>query len=310
MKKILIFICSVLLFAACYEHEHIQGEYVDYGRAYDTTSTDPAWKFVSQYYYKYAKHIILDPKPEDYIFNFQYKYDVKLNTLRDDKEYIAKAVGAFKELFLDCYGEDAREMMFPYALILADSLKSYGNGEYVSQKIITTDRYIAFAVNDEVINYTEEEKVELSRLWNSTFLQYCINKMKWTAPEEFYPYTDAELDKQETRWFPVEGGTEQAPNPPMSDIYWEKGFPTANWTWNYPPDSYDWDKRQWGYEASSSREGYLEKFIEFLLTTPQETIDGAIAKHAKLKKAHDVLDNSLKENFGIDYRTMIYEAKK
>lgn len=299
MKKILIFICSVLLFAACYEHEHIQGEYVDYGRAYDTTSTDPAWKFVSQYYYKYAKHIILDPKPEDYIFNFQYKYDVKLNTLRDDKEYITKAVGAFKELFLDCYGEDAREMMFPYALILADSLKSYGNGEYVSKKIITTDRYIAFAVNDEVINYTEEEKVELSMLWNSTFLQYCINKMKWTAPEEFYLYSEEEYKKKEN-WFIT--GVEEGD----MDAVWERGYPYGKWDWYYDED----DNKEYGYAVSASRSGYLEKFIEFLLTIPQETIDGAIAKHAKLKKAHDVLNNSLKENFGIDYRTMVYKAKK
>lgn len=308
MKKILIFMCSVWLFAACYEDEHIQGEYIDYGRAYDTTSTDPVWKFVSQYYYQYGKHIILDPKPEDYIFNFQHKYDVKLNTLRDDKAYIAKAVETFKELFFNCYNDDARRMMFPYALILADSLKSFGNGEYILQKMITTNRYIAFAVTEELVNATEEDKVAMSMQWNSTFLQYCINKIGWTAPEEFYPYTDDELDKQETRWFPVEGGTEQAPNPPLSDIYWSKGFPIARWTYNYANGNYD--VKIWGYEASSSRSGYLEKFIEFLLTTPQETIDAAIAKHEMLRKAHDVLDNSLKESFGIDYRTMIYKPKK
>lgn len=308
MRKILIFVSCVLLFVACYEDEHIQGEYIDYGRAYDTTSTDPAWKFVSQYYYKYTKHIILDPKPEDYVFNFQNKFPVKMEMLRNDKAYIADAVYVFKELFLDCYGDDARKKMFPYALILADSLKNYGNGEYVSQKIITTNRYIAFEVNNEVINSTEEEKVAMSMLWNNTFLQYCINKIGWTAPEEFYPYTDEELKKQKTRWFPIEGGTAQAPNPPLCDIYWEKGFPIASWTYNYANG--DYFTKIWGYEASATRVGYLEKFIEFLLTTPQETIDGAIARHAKLKKAHDVLDNSLKENFGIDYRTMVYKAKK
>lgn len=298
MKKILIFMCTVLLFAACYEDEHIQGEYVDYGRAYDTTSTDPAWKFVSQYYYKYAKHIILDPKPEDYVFDFQSKFPVKMEMLRDDRAYVAKAVEVFKELFLNCYGESARDMMFPYALILADSLEKYGNGKYTTEKIITTNRYIAFAVNDQVINGTEEEKVEMSILWNSTFLQYCISKIGWTAPDAFYLYSDEEYGKMQN-WFIT--GVEEGD----MDAVWEKGYPSGVWT-----DRYVNGELTWGYSVSSSREGYLEKFIEFLLTTPQKTIDGAIAKHAKLKNAHDVLDKSLKENFAIDYRTMVYKAKK
>ena len=54
----------------------------------------------------------------------------------------------------------------------------------------------------------------------------------------------------------------------------------------------------------------MEQFFDFLFTTPQETIDQAIADHEKLRKAHDVLDQALKEDFGIDYRTMIYKAKK
>ena len=61
---------------------------------------------------------------------------------------------------------------------------------------------------------------------------------------------------------------------------------------------------------SSSREGYLNKFFEFLFTTPQETIDKAIADHEKLRKAHDILDQALKDDFGINYRTMVYKAKK
>ena len=60
---------------------------------------------------------------------------------------------------------------------------------------------------------------------------------------------------------------------------------------------------------SSSREGYLEKFFEFLFTAPQETIIKAFVDHEKLRNAHDVLDQALKDDFGNDYRTMIYEAK-
>ena len=49
--------------------------------------------------------------------------------------------------------------------------------------------------------------------------------------------------------------------------------------------------------------------FEFLFTTPQETINKAVADHEKLRKAHDVLDQALKDDFGIDYRTMVYKAK-
>ena len=67
---------------------------------------------------------------------------------------------------------------------------------------------------------------------------------------------------------------------------------------------------EWGYAMSASKAVYLEKFFEFLFTTPQETIDKAIADHEKLKKAHDILDQALKDDFGIDYRTMTYKSKK
>lgn len=308
MKRIWMLLWFGLLFVSCFEDQDIQAEYIEYGRHYDVNSPDPVVRYISQYYEKYGKIIITDPDTADYMFNFSMKYNVQIQEPRQEQEHLMKGLKFLEELFLIGYNDEVKNKHFPYAFILADSIYDIKNDKKVD--IYTTSRYIAFLVNDEMLNKSEEEKVQLSRSWNSIFLNYCIAKEGWTAPEEFYPYTDEELKEQETRWFPVEGGTEQAPNPPLSDIYWAKGFPTANWTYNYPPDSYDWDKRVFGYEASSSRSGYLEKFIEFLLTTPQETIDAAIAKHEMLRKAHDVLDNSLKESFGIDYRTMIYKPKK
>ena len=71
MKKILMFLLCGLLFIGCFDDETIHADYVAYGRVYDTTSTDPVVKYISQYYYKYNKIIILDPLPGDYMFNFQ-----------------------------------------------------------------------------------------------------------------------------------------------------------------------------------------------------------------------------------------------
>ena len=55
MKKIIMFVLSGLLFIGCYENETIHADYMEYGRIYDTTSTDPVLKYISQYYYNFGK---------------------------------------------------------------------------------------------------------------------------------------------------------------------------------------------------------------------------------------------------------------
>ena len=124
------------------------------------------------------------------------------------------------------------------------------------------------------------------------------------VPEEFYLYSETEYGKKENWWIPIEGATEK--DTADINIVWERGYPTGNWTYYYDDT---WTNKIWGYAVSSSRTGYLEKFFEFLFTTPQETINKAVADHEKLRKAHDVLDQALKDDFGIDYRTMVYKAK-
>ena len=177
---------------------------------------------------------------------------------------------------------------------LADSIDDTGNNKYVD--MYTASHYIAFLVNDEMLSKTEEEKEELSRVWNNTFLTYCTNKIGWSVPEEFYLYpTDAKFYEN---WF------YQTDEVLTNDDFWEMGYPSGNATYTYIDG-----KRVDGYGFSSSKSGYLEKFFLFLFTTPQETIDKAVADHEKLRKAHDVLAQALKDDFGIDYRTMMYKAK-
>ncbi len=300
MKKIWMFLCCSLLFISCFEDQDISADYVEYGRHYDVNSPDSVVRYISQYYEKYGKIIITDPDTADYMFNFQMKYLVAIQEPRQDEQHLMKGLKFLEEIFLNGYSDEVKKNVFPYALILADSIKNIANVEHTYVDIYPATNYFAFLVNDEMLAKTEEEKVILSRKWNTTFLNYCIGKVQWTAPEEFYLYpTDEEYGKKEN-WFIT--GVEEGD----MDAVWERGYPYGKWDWNYDED---WNK-VYGYAVSSSRDGYLERFIEFLLSTPQETIDGAIAKHAKLKKAHDILDNSLKKSFGIDYRTMVYKAKK
>lgn len=304
MKKILIPLLCGLLLAACFDDENIHADYVEYGRAYDTTSSDPVLKYISQYYYKYGKILITDPDTADYMFNFQMKNKVRMVEPRQDQEHLVEALTFLRELFLDGYNDQVKKEVFPYAIIMADSIYDWGNGKYVN--MYTASSYVAFLVNDEMLSKNEEEKVALSMEWNYSFLNYCMNKIGWTVPEEFYLYSDDEYGKKENWWLAFPGATKDTPGD--INLVWEKGYPKGIWTYQYI--SWASSEIEWGYSLASSREGYLKNFFEFLFTTPQETIDQAIADHEKLRKAHDVLEQALKEDFGIDYRTMIYKAKE
>lgn len=302
MKKILIFLWWGLFLCGCYDNETIHADYIEYGRNYDTTSTDPVVKQISQYYYKYGKIIITDPDTADYMFNFQMKNDVHIVEPRQDQEHLLKGLQFLNELFLNGYSDRVKKEYFPYSIILADTIENTYTDEFVD--MYTASHYIAFLVNDEMLNKSEEEKVAISMAWNNTFLKYCTDKIGWTVPEEFYLYSEAEYGKRENWWFVFPDGTKDTPGD--INLVWEKGYPSGKWDWNYDP----YPDVAWGYSLPSSRAGYLSKFFEFLFTTPQETIDKAIADHEKLRKAHDVLDQALKDDFGIDYRTMMYKAKE
>ena len=246
--------------------------------------------------------MIVDPDTADYIFNFQSKYDVHIVPPKQEGNHIERGLELLKELFLNGYSDQVKQELFPYALIMADTIENTFKDEYVN--IYTADRYIAFLVNDQILDRTEKGKEELSREWNNTFLNYSMDKVGWVVPEEFYLYSETEYGNKENWWIPIEGATEK--DTADINIVWERGYPTGNWTYYYDDT---WTNKIWGYAVSSSRTGYLEKFFEFLFTTPQETINKAVADHEKLRKAHDVLDQALKDDFGIDYRTMVYKAK-
>lgn len=299
-KYILLFaLFAGMLLSGCYNEDAIYAEEGSYRRAYDTTSTDPVFKFVSRYYYDYGKLLITDPDSADYLFNFQTKHLLSLTAPEQSQEHLAAALDFFKKMFLNGYSEKIIKDYFPYKILLADTVRFTGNSNDY-RDIYLTEFHISFLVNEEMLNKSEADKIALSREWNYKFLAEYMAKYKgWKVDEDFYLYsTDDEYYKN----FSYETSEEWT-----EDNFWELGYASGQVYEKYgqKPDG-SWGMVKVGYQFAASRAGYLEDYIEFLYSSSEETIAKA-CKHEKFKKAYDVLVTAL-NGIGIDYRNIGYEA--
>ena len=300
-----IFLSGALLLG-CYNEDDLHVGEQHYKRVYDTTSSDPVWKYVSQYYYKYGKLLITDPDSSDYVFNFDSKYALWLQKPNQDKAHLQKSLQFIKEVFLDGYSDECKRELFPFKVILADSIVYIGSTEpgkeWQPRDIYVTDNHISFSVSEHTLNLSEEEKEELSSEWNGKFLNdYLKGKTGWSVPEEFYLYaTDSEFSSN----------FKHEIYPYTEEDYWALGYAKAKDFETYGQGSDgEWGFIPVGFQVASSRASYLEQFIEFLFTTPQTTMQRAL-QFEKFKKAHDILDQSLKADLEIDYRNIGYKVSK
>jgi len=310
MKKIILLPVLFLgmLLVGCFHEDDIHVEEQHYERMYDTTSTDPVWKHVSQYYYKYGKLLITDVEISDYVFNFNSKYALWLLQADQDQEHLLRGIQFVEEMFLNGYDDDFKRKLFPLKVLLADSVVYTGSLEVGKEwqpiDMYATENHISFSISEHMMSMTEEEKEALSANWNYQFvMNYCEKKTGWTVPEDFYLYpTDDDFYKN----FKVLTSETW-----VGDNFWELGYPSGKVFESYiqGPDG-KWGFYPAGYQFPSSKSGYLEDFVRFLFTTPLETINRAVATYPKLKKAHDVLDQSLKDDLGIDYRKIGYKSGK
>ena len=154
------------------------------------------------------------------------------------------------------------------------------------------------------MNITEEEKEVFSVDLNYTFITGCGEKMGWEVPEDFYLYSTESEFLQHATVTTAEEWTDEN--------FWELGYPSGKiWTkYQYNEETGKWGDVKVGYQFAATKDGYKEQFIRFLFLTDTETVERAISLSPKLKKAHDVLDQSLKDYLGIDYRNVGYKAKK
>ena len=299
-KYILLFaLLAGVLLPGCWNEDAIHVDEGSYKRAYDTTSVDPVFKFASQYYYKYGKLLITDPDSSDYLFNFQTKHQLLLRAPEQSRMHLSEALDFFRKMFLNGYSDEMIKNYFPYKILLADTVCYTGSGKDY-RNIFLTEYHVSFLVNEEMLKKSEEEKSTLSREWNYKFLAEYMAKYKgWKVDEDFYLYPTDGLFYKNFKYLTDEEWTEEN--------FWELGYASGKIYESYAqkPEG-GWGFIKVGYQFAASKAGYLESFIRFLYSNPEETIARA-CKHAKFKKAYDVLVAALEE-MGIDYRKIGYDA--
>ena len=270
----------------CYKEDDITAEIVPYKREqmYDTNSSDPVLKFVSQYYYRYGHFFITDPDSSDYLFNF----GTILSTTKDqlefvypiqEQEHLMKGIQMVKTLLLDSYNQEFIKKHFPYSIILADKITDATWEE-------STDYYLGiyyciFKIQDTE-NIEPEEKNYISAKLNEHIWSYmATNENVPSLPAEFYQFGEG-------LYGTFEGMI-------SDDAMYGKGFTGSALPGEledvllvYPTKGQD-----------------IGKWIKFLILTPDEEIERLVNTYEAMRIKYDLLTKALKE-MGIDYKKLRY----
>ena len=307
MRKLILSITILLSISAvltgCFEEETIYAELGQNKRTYDTTSSDPVLKIVSQYYYDFNKYLIVDPDSSDYLYNFQWKNEIWMQMPAQDETHLLAGIEFFEEMFANSFTDEFKKDVFPLYIFLTDSIAKT-NGVYwepVNMYIQPNQFYIAFSISEQMLNMTEEEKQELSFDWLMDFLvNYCSKKgVGLELPEEFYTTSEEYYGRHKST---IE---EEGILPP--EEWYERGFLSVQ-----DQDSYEdfWDECLYYYtDFPSYRETDLSMFITAICTMDEEELMQIVNNYPKVKTRYELLNQAF-QNIGIDYRNMGYKAKE
>lgn len=285
MKKYiipLVVIFSVAL-SGCYKEEPINAELGSYWRDYDVNSTDPAFKFVSQYFEKYDKVLIYDAEVRDYVYNFQNKNDIEIENPKDKAD---EKLRLFDDLFLSGYGDKVKKDIFPFNVIIADSITSSIGEKPKSIEMHAATNFLAFRVTDNMLTYNATQKKTLSNQMHSMFvLDYCIGFGKVALSPKFYEVSAEWYGKRDKNDSTLMG----------IDKAHEKGLLYLESRYNAYQEKYLTDYR--------SKEGDPKDFMNLLLIAPADSIAWLRKTYPKINVKIDYFVDML-ESLGIDYTQM------
>lgn len=283
MKKyilLIMIICGWYL-GGCEKEDaiHVGLEY--YGREYDSASSDPVLKYISLYYYKYGKTIILDPDTADYVFNFQSKNKLRIVAMEEARW--EKSLEIVKELFLNPYSSKTIKDYFPFNLIIADSIWYTGGLNPAIKEFYSSVNFVAFALDKRKVVLSEDQKYDLSLKMHLTYLSsFCVDNGRWSGlPDAFYKVCEKNYSATDK----VFATLEEAYAAGFTKII--KG---GSW---YPCPSKSEDLQLW---------------VEFMLKTPEDEMTEIVNTYDAMKIKYNAIVEAFTE-MGIDYKSLVYKKK-
>ena len=276
---ILSVMVGCFLFSSCFDEDPVYAE-LEHGRMYDTTSSDPVMKYISEYYFKYDKEIIFDPDTADYVFNFQSKNDLKL--VQMDKERWGEGLEWVKTNFINYYTSETIMKSFPVFLLVVDTVYYEDWSTLKPTNIYATRNMIAIAVDKGKLDLTGTAKKDLILSYHTSFINFCITYGRINI-DQFYvigakKYGQYEYGKQYTK--------EEAYAAGFLEVSVGKSF---------------WDDEEYTYFPSQSSD--FEAFLNFLLTGSEEERIELMNTYVAIKTKFEVLINAF-ESGGIDYKKL------
>lgn len=286
--QFIILILASIFLCNCYKEDDITAEIVPYKREhmYDTNSSDPVLKFVSQYYYRYGHFFITDPDSSDYLFNFGTlkNDDIQLTLPEQKQEHLLQGIQMVKTLLLDSYNAEFIKKCFPYSIILLDNIVTmdiFTGGDlalYYYQGL-----YYCYFTIQNIQNMDIEEKKDVAANLNEYIWTYISTyEDVLSLPAEFYQFGE---------------GLYGTPYEDMltDDALYGKGFTDNAYLGElsmlllvYPTKGQD-----------------IGKWVKFLIRTPDEEIERLVNKYEAMRVKYDLLTKALKE-MGIDYKKLRY----
>lgn len=189
----IVLACVLLLsFSGCIKDEDpIYAELGGPLRNYDVNSSDPIFKYVSQYYSKYGKEFIVDVDSSDYLYNFISKNRVKMSALEGSTAEIQAYIDFVNDIFLSRYSDVAIKKAFPNSILIANTINDLGRIGDPLVDYFTTNSYFSIALSNRTISSTTPEaRAKFAFDINSKFIEQFLYGYNKIDLSHFFAFCD------------------------------------------------------------------------------------------------------------------------
>ena len=279
-KQYLLLICGLFVCFSCSKEAKITVELESYTRAYDVNSSDPVWKYVSQYFEDNDKTYITDADSSDYRYNFQNKNEIIIYPPVQEQDYILKSIELSEKIFMNLYSDNFKKNYFPYSLIIADSIINTESSRPDPLEPKGSRSFFAFTTNKKVQDMLGVElKSYVTTVNLAFFSEYILPNSRLDLPFAYYEQCELLFGTKAD----VDGIQEQS-------YGHERGFIKIS--------SRDYD----GTNFPSKNDDF-KNMITYMIENDDKTINDFMSAYPILKDRYEILKNFF-ETEGFDYKAL------